>query len=110
MASSKENVDFIMTSLSALDGAFARKMFGEYAIYYQNKVVAMLCDNQLFVKPTAAGKSYLKDPEYGAPYPGAKDYFLIPEDSWDDSLWLCELIRVSGPEIKAPAKKKPKAK
>lgn len=32
-----------------------RKMFGEYAIYCDAKVLALVCDNQLLVKPTAAG-------------------------------------------------------
>jgi TfoX/Sxy family transcriptional regulator of competence genes len=31
-------------------------MFGEYAIYCNEKVVALVCDNQVFVKPTAAGR------------------------------------------------------
>jgi TfoX/Sxy family transcriptional regulator of competence genes len=31
-----------------------RYMFGEYAIYCDGKVVALVCDNQLFVKPSDA--------------------------------------------------------
>lgn len=110
MASSKEHMDFILEHLQALDGVYARKMFGEYGVYYKDKVIAMLCDDQLFVKPTEAGKAFIKDPEYAPPYPGAKQYFLIPEDNWEDSFWLCELFRLTEPEVKAPVKKKPKAK
>jgi hypothetical protein len=29
---------------------------GEYAIYCNGKVVALVCDNQLFVKPTEAAQ------------------------------------------------------
>ena len=54
----------------------------------------------------AAGKTFLGDPEYAPPYPGAKDHFLIPEDEWEDSERLCELIRLIEPEIKPPAKRK----
>ncbi|MCK7502621.1 MAG: TfoX/Sxy family protein [Comamonadaceae bacterium] len=34
-------------------------MFGEYAIYLDGKVVALVCDNQFFVKPTDAGRALL---------------------------------------------------
>lgn len=106
MASKQETADYILSKLSALEGVFARKMFGEYSIYYREKVVAMLCDEMLFVKPTAAGLAFLKDAEYAPPYAGAKDYFLIPEDEWEDEVRLCELIRLSEPEIKIPVKRK----
>ncbi len=109
MASRKETLDYLMQRLSALPGLYARKMFGEYSIYYKDKVIALLCDDQLFVKPTEAGKSYLKDPLYAPPYPGAKESFLIPEDDWDDTNWLCELFRISEPELKVPVKKKKKS-
>jgi DNA transformation protein and related proteins len=108
MGTTQETTDYILSKLSALEGVYARKMFGEYAIYYRDKVVAMLCDEQLFIKPTAAGLAFLKDPEYAPPYPGAKEYLLIPEDEWEDCDKLCELIRVSEPEIKAPVKRKAK--
>jgi len=109
MASSKQNMDYLLEKMNALGGIYARKMFGEYGIYYRDKVVAMLCDDQLFIKPTVAGKAFLENPEYAPPYPGAKEYFLIPEEDWDDSSLLCELIRLSEPEIKAPQKRKKKA-
>jgi hypothetical protein len=32
------------------------KMFGEYAVYVGPKVVALVCDNSLFLKPTDARK------------------------------------------------------
>ena len=32
-----------------------RKMFGEYALYLEGRVVAFVCDNQVFIKPTEAG-------------------------------------------------------
>ena len=34
-------------------------MFGEYAIYCDGKVTALVCDNQLFVKPMEAGRSFI---------------------------------------------------
>ena len=46
--------------LERLNGATdirARAMFGEYGLYCQDKLVALLCDRQLLVKPTAAGRT-----------------------------------------------------
>jgi TfoX/Sxy family transcriptional regulator of competence genes len=34
-----------------------RKMFGEYALYVDGKVVALVCDNSLYVKPTKASET-----------------------------------------------------
>jgi hypothetical protein len=50
------------------------------------------------------------DVELAPPYPGAKDWFLIPEDKWEEAQWLTTLIRVTTPEVALPKKKKAKAK
>jgi TfoX/Sxy family transcriptional regulator of competence genes len=70
----------------------ARKMFGEYAIYCNDKVVALVCDDQLFVKPTPAGEALLSSINLQPPYPGSKPYFLIEPDLWEDRQWLSKLI------------------
>ncbi|MDA0424337.1 TfoX/Sxy family protein [Stutzerimonas frequens] len=38
-----------------------RKMFGEYAVYLDEKVVALVCDNSLFIKPTPVADELLDD-------------------------------------------------
>lgn len=45
-------VDHITGQLRHVPEVSARRMFGEYALYVGPKVVALVCDNQLFVKPT----------------------------------------------------------
>lgn len=105
MASRQETVDYIILQLSGLPAVRSRKMFGEYSIYCQEKIVALVADDQLFVKPTAGGRAYLQDLEEASAYPGAKPYFLIPEDSWDDAPWLRELIRITAEELPEPQKK-----
>ncbi|MEY3523364.1 MAG: hypothetical protein RIT33_781, partial [Pseudomonadota bacterium] len=35
----------------------------------------------------------------GFPYPGAKPYFLIPADQWEDAEWLRELIVRTAKEL-----------
>lgn len=58
-------------------------MFGEYAIYCNGKVVGLVCDNQLFVKPTIGGRTFIGKVVESPPYPGAKNSFLI-EDKFED--------------------------
>ena len=55
MPTSQSTIDFLLDQLSGLPRVRARKMFGEYALYCQEKVVALVCDNQLFVKITPEG-------------------------------------------------------
>ena len=59
MSSDKDFVEFIVEQIKNAGIITYRKMFGEYAIYSDNKVVALICDNQLFVKPTEGGKSFI---------------------------------------------------
>jgi hypothetical protein len=50
----------------------SRRMFGEYALYVDGKVVSLIGDDQLFLKPTPEGRRELEDVTEAPPYPGAK--------------------------------------
>lgn len=73
-------------------------MFGGCAIYCHNKVVALICDNQLYIRPTQEGKIFIKTAHEISPYPGAKPHFLIAENI-DNKEWLCNLIRTTFKEL-----------
>ena len=113
MATKQSTVDYICDQLSSIDSISARKMFGEYALYAEGKVVALICDDQLFVKITDEGKKFVgKHYEEGEAYPSAKPSMLINEDLIDDREWLTELIEITAqyaPEPKPKKKKKPRA-
>jgi TfoX/Sxy family transcriptional regulator of competence genes len=108
LATRQSSVDFILEQLAGLGDVSARKMFGEYCLYCNGKTVALVCDDQLFVKPTAAGKAFIDDFEEGFPYPGAKPWLLISEDKWNDGDWLSKLIMISAAELPLPRPKRPK--
>ena len=110
MATRQDIVDFILEQLSEVRDVSARKMFGEYAIYSTGKVVALVCDDQLFVKPTDAGRTFIGTVTEGEPYPGAKPCLLIAGDRWEDSDWLSELIRLTAKALPTPKPKPAKAK
>jgi TfoX/Sxy family transcriptional regulator of competence genes len=98
MATDQAVVEFLVDQMSDAGRITSRKMFGEYAIYCDDKVVALVCDNQLFVKPTEKGRAYIGDVVEAPPYPGAKPYYLV-EDKFDDREWISELIRITAQEV-----------
>jgi DNA transformation protein and related proteins len=114
MATRQSTIDFILDQLGVLRGVRSKKMFGEYALYYEEKVVALVCDDQLFVKPTSAGKALLGSRcREGMAYPGAKPSLLIGADELEDHDKLSELIRVTAealpvPKLKAATTKRPR--
>jgi hypothetical protein len=58
----------------------------------------------LFIKPTKAGRSFITNLVEGYPYPGAKPYFLISGELWDDHEWLTTLFKISSDELPLPKK------
>ena len=107
MASNSNFVTYVLDQLAGIEDISSKKMFGEYAIYLNNKIVALICDNRLLVKITNSGLEYIKDVKEDFPYPGAKPCFLI-EDQLEDREWLCELIRLTEKELPEPKPKKKK--
>lgn len=108
MATSQTTVDYLLDQLSGSGDASAKKMFGEFCLYFAGKPVGLVCDNQLFLKPTKAAQSLISNPIQGSPYPKAKPHFLIEADLWEDRDWLAKLIQVTAAELPAPKPKKRK--
>lgn len=108
MSSKQSTVDFIVEQISSTGIVSAKKMFGEYGIYCGEKMVALVCDDQLFVKPTPDGKAFLGECAEGPPYPGAKRCFIITSEKWDDHEWLSHLIKITAAQLPIPKKKAPK--
>ncbi|MBN2363846.1 TfoX/Sxy family protein [candidate division WOR-3 bacterium] len=109
MATDKDFIEFIADQMADTGKIAYRKMFGEYVVYCDGKVVALVCDNKLFVKPTEGGKRFIGDVVEAPPYPGAKMSFLI-EDKFEDSEWLSELISITKNELPEPKPKKKKSR
>src|SRR5690606_30165669 len=107
MASDQKFVDYIVEQIEYAGKITAKKMFGEYGIYADEKMFGLICDNKLFIKPTNAGRAFIGDVTEAPPYPGAKPSFLI-EDKIEDRKWLSELVRVSVNELPMPKPKKKK--
>lgn len=107
MATDQQYADYVMEQLRRVPGASHRKMFGEYAVYAGRKVVALLCDNQFFLRPTQAGRTLLGSPTEGPPYPGAKPHFVM-EGELEDAERMATIIAATAAALPAPKPKKPK--
>jgi TfoX/Sxy family transcriptional regulator of competence genes len=107
MATNQKFVDFIIDQINISGQVTYKKMFGEYALYFDNKLFALVCDNKLYLKPTLAGRMYINNVVEVAPYPGAKPSFLI-EDKLEDHLWLKKLVAITVAALPEPKQKKQK--
>lgn len=101
MATSPATIAFLLDQAAAVGQVAARKMFGEYGLAVAGKPVGVVCDDQLFLKPTQAARQLLESPVEAAPYPGAKAHLLISADRWEDAAWLCRLLRETAAELPA---------
>ena len=107
MSSERNFVKFIADQLEDAGIITYRMMFGEYGIYCDGKLVALVCDDQLFIKPTEAGREFIGEVTEAPPYPGARNSFLI-EDKFEDREWISNLVRITAQELPEPKPKKKK--
>jgi DNA transformation protein and related proteins len=105
MASKQRTLEFILEQIAASGSVRAKKMFGEYGIYCDDKMVALICDDQLFLKPTEAGRALLGNCMEGPPYPGSKPWFIIPDDKWDEQEWMTLIVQTTAAQLHVPATK-----
>jgi TfoX/Sxy family transcriptional regulator of competence genes len=107
MATDAGTIRFLLDQAAGAGALSARKMFGEYALYCDGKVVALVCNDTLYLKPTPGALALVRDPQYAPPYPGAKPHLQI-EDALDDPEALARLIRAAATDLPLPAPKKPR--
>ncbi len=108
MPTSAGSADFVEDQLSGLDVRTA-KMFGEYAVYCDGKVVGFICDDDFFVKPSGADPELFRATEPAPPYPGAKDYHRVPGDLLENREWLLEAVQATADALPVPPPKKPRS-
>ena len=106
MASSKEYLDFILEQLSELEEIAYRAMMGEYIIYYRGKIVGVIYNDRLLVKPVKSAIEYMSNAEYELPYDGAKEMLLVGDV--DNKEFLTGLFETMYDELPAPKPKKKK--
>lgn len=107
MATRADTIAHLLDALAPLTLS-ARKMFGEYALYLDGRVVALVCEDLLFLKPTPKAIVALPGCPTGHPYPGAKLHLLVTE-ALDDPEPVIAALRGIAEDLPAPKPKKTKA-
>jgi DNA transformation protein len=107
MATSQSTMDFLLDVLSSSRQVSARRMFGEYCLYYAGRPVGLVCNEQLFLKPSEPGRRLMKELDEGAPFPGARPHLRISPDLWDDRNWMNALVRATFDNLPAPKLPRP---
>jgi TfoX/Sxy family transcriptional regulator of competence genes len=108
MATQQRTIDYLIEHGTNAGTVSAKPMFGEYGLYVDGKMIGLVCDDQLFLKPTASGRVHAEPVFDAPPYPGAKPHLLIEADRWDNAEWLGELLRVTAAELRTPKPRKSK--
>lgn len=106
MASSLAYVQFVCDQMCGAGQIRYRKMFGEYAIYCDDKCFGLVCDDQVFINPTEPGKAMVPDAVMAVPYEGAKPRILLEE--LDCREFLTRFVRTTCDALPPPKPKKPR--
>ncbi len=110
MATSESTIDYLLDQLSDLSDVSAKKMFGEYCLYLAGKPIGLVCDEQLFLKPTNVARAMISDVVEGSPFPKARPHILVTADFWEDGDWLSKLVQATANELPVPKPKSEKGK
>jgi TfoX/Sxy family transcriptional regulator of competence genes len=107
MSTRRETIDALLDALSPAGPITTRAMFGEYALYIDGRVVALVCDDSLFIKPVAGAVAALPGAEMAPPYAGAKPH-LLAADALDDPDPVIAALRAAAREVPLPKPRKAK--
>lgn len=104
--SNPELVQYIAEQLSGAGMITYRKMFGEYGVYCDGKIFALICEDKLFIKITDEVKNKYPDLPEAPPYNGGKNYFYI--EDIDNREYLTEITVLTCHALPEPKKRKRK--
>ena len=101
MAVNDAFITWVCDQMSEAGEITSRKMFGGCAIYCDAKVVALVDDGMVFVKPTEAGRAHAAGIPEAPPYPGGKPWLAVT-DRLDDRQWISTLVLITARALPAP--------
>lgn len=103
MACSTEFIDFVCSQIEDAGVVRAKRMFGDYCIYVDEKPVLLVCDNIVYIKKHDAIAQLMQDAECGFPYDGAKEHYILDIDHRKEAL---NVIATLLPHLPYPKPKK----
>ena len=105
MACSEEFIDFVYSQIKDTGTVRAKKMFGDWMLYVDEKPIVIACDNICFVKMLPAVRDIMADALTGYPYDGAKPHYILDIEHREKAV---EVIRALLPVIPYPKKREKK--
>lgn len=107
MPTDRDFVDYVAEQAQLGSSLSFKRMFGEYGVYLDGKIIAFICDNSLFVKPTRATDRITQALPKRPPYPQARPY-PVADELLDDSDALKSLLAQTAQDLPVPRPKKTK--
>lgn len=104
MATDSSFIDYVIAQAALGERVTFKRMFGEYGIYVDGRIVAFACDNSLFVKASDATSTLTADLPRRPPYPGAKPY-PVADELLDDAERLQALLASTAAAMPEPKPK-----
>lgn len=105
MACTEDYMEYVCRQLSGVGVVRTRKMFGDYLVYVDEKPAVLVCDNIAYIKKHPVIVDIMKDAEFGCPYTGAKEHYILDVDHRDKAE---EVLRTLLPVLNYPKKKRTK--
>ena len=87
MSTRPEFVQYLLDQLEGLGELRARKMFGDYLVYLNDRPALLVCDGTPFAKPLPCVAELLKDRPTAPPYEGAKAHYVLDPEDRDTLRW-----------------------
>ena len=111
MATSKDFVVYLQDCLRHVRSLRFKSMFGEYAMYAEDTVVALVCDQTVFIKVSEGTNALLAERvKLGLPFPGAKPAYMLTEGELEDDDLMTQVIAAVLRDRVAKARKKKSVK
>ena len=105
MASSQEYLDYVRAQANGPWTLRARKMFGDWMVYADDRPILLVCDNTVFVKIVTELAALKAAAESGLPYEGAKEHYILDIDDTDLARQVVAVLETVTP-LPKPKKKK----
>lgn len=104
MATSKEYALFVENQFRGLDGFALKRMFGEYGMYLQGRVLGFLADEQILLQSTPTAMRLLPKAERRELFPGSKLFIVFPDEGNGQLLRSVSLAMLEELEFPKPRK------
>ena len=99
--------EYVRASFSESGDIAIKSMMGGYLVYFNDKLIGDICNNELFLKRTPTSDRLLADSELRYPYEGSKTLMHV-FDNFDDKTLIMNLL--DGMYAELPEKQPRKAR